>query len=345
MKMFITAVPLIMLVAPSLSQGSDEIGAVCNAALSQGLRDNYFLLTERQQFESYQNRLCDARYSSYDAFKSGATNLGLSVPVAEGLLGLSGSTESRSGQFSEKYSKYCSSTYFDKEYKERFSSYSNQVSDVLAQNWVRCHELHLDAWVKRFEYGVSIDVVPQDNFSDFTVNVENKKLDQQNIIISNISPNNGITCTRGGQQVNPGTTSIERNIFQLDCVKSPLRSVSFSLETNAGVSNVVNVPANNSKFLELDDRNRELQRQIGELRASLISVDAESKKNRYGIDHLQFKSNCTGNGGWGGSHNAQSAPACEAGWTDTGQLWNTDFPGGAHGQGKACRVCYRATYQ
>ena len=131
MKMFITAVPLIMLVAPSLSQGSDEIGAVCNAALSQGLRDNYFLLTERQQFESYQNRLCDARYSSYDAFKSGATNLGLSVPVAEGLLGLSGSTESRSGQFSEKYSKYCSSTYFDKEYKERFSSYSNRPDSAI----------------------------------------------------------------------------------------------------------------------------------------------------------------------------------------------------------------------
>ena len=274
MKRILVKLALASMTIPVMLNAS-EIGGICNTALSQGIRDNYYLLSERLLFQSYQQRLCDARYSNYDSFKSGSSKFGLSVPVAEGLMRLSGSSGNKGKQFSERYSKFCSATYFDKEYKERFSSYASQVSTVLAENWSRCHELHVDAWVKRNEYGVFIDVIPQDNFSDFTVTVENRKLEPGLIKISHVSPSNSLTCSRGSSLIVPGQTEIERNIFQMTCTKSPLRNINFSIETNAGASNSVNIPSNNSKFIELDDRNRYLQSQLTSLRAQITTLEAE----------------------------------------------------------------------
>lgn len=333
----------------SAAATDDGVGGVCNAALGQGIRDNYHLLSEKQQFDSYQQRLCDAKYSSYDSFRTGATQLGLSIPIATGLLGISGGSSTQDKDFSEKYSKFCAASYFDKEYKEKFSSYVSQVSTVLADNWLRCHELHLDAWVKRNQYGVSISAIPQDTFSDFTVNVETRKVETGKVVIGNISPAGLVKCMRNGEEVAPGKTEVQQNQFQLDCTKSPLRDISVSIETNAGVSNSVKIPANTSKIIELEDRNKALQAQIvelrGEMKGQLTAITKEVDKNRYGIEHLSFTSVCTkDNLQWSATITRQSAPSCSPGWTDTGQFWNTDFPGGPAGMGVACRVCYMVKY-
>lgn len=270
-RTLITCLTLIGSVITAQAQSPATVGAVCNAALSQGIRDNYFVLSEREMFESYQRRLCDAKFSSYQSFSESAGSLGLSVPIAEGIIGLSGDNASKGGRFQESYSKYCSATYFDSEYKQRFTSYSSQVSSVLATNWVRCHELHLDAWVKSNNLGTFLDVVPQDSFAEFTVILDNKKVQAGNVKINNISPQDNVTCSRAGQPVVPGKTEVNQNKFSLTCTKHPMKEVQFSVETNSGVSNVVRVPANASKFRELDDRNRELEAQITSLRQQLAS--------------------------------------------------------------------------
>jgi hypothetical protein len=77
--------------------------AICNTAFSQGIRDNYFVLSENDQFKFYQQRLCSANFTSYQSFRSSATGLGISIPLAEGLLGLSGSDE-------QNLRSFCNST-------------------------------------------------------------------------------------------------------------------------------------------------------------------------------------------------------------------------------------------
>lgn len=259
------ALSLMLLCETVWSQG---VGSVCNAALGQGLRDNYYVLTEREQFETYQKRLCDAKFSTYESFKEGSTSVGLSVPMAEAFLDLSGDTSSRSQQFSAQYAKFCSASFFDSSYRSKFAQYASQVSSVLAANWARCHELHLDAFVKTTHLGTFIDVTPQESFASFTVHVDVKKISTGSVQILHISPED-VTCSRATQPVLPGKTSIKTTKFQLTCSKNSAKEVQFSIETNGGPSNTVKVPANNSKFLELAEKNNELLSHVIHLRQAL----------------------------------------------------------------------------
>jgi len=126
------ALSLMVISSASIAQQAE----ICNAALSSGIRDNYYVLSEREQYEQYQKRLCDARFSSYQSFQQGASSLKLDIPLAEGLLGLSGSSENRTGKFSETYKNYCESNYFDSQFRQRFTSFSSRVSVALTDSWL-----------------------------------------------------------------------------------------------------------------------------------------------------------------------------------------------------------------
>ena len=57
---------------------------ICNAVLSSGIRDNYYLLSDKDQYVQYQKRICNANFSSYGQFTQDSASLGLDVPLAEG---------------------------------------------------------------------------------------------------------------------------------------------------------------------------------------------------------------------------------------------------------------------
>jgi hypothetical protein len=72
---------------------------VCNVAFSQGIRDNWVLLTEREQFEAYQDRLCRVKIVSYESFVDTGASLGVDIPLAEALIGIFGSFEDKRSPF------------------------------------------------------------------------------------------------------------------------------------------------------------------------------------------------------------------------------------------------------
>lgn len=250
-----------------------QVPEICNAALSSGVRDNYYVLTEREQYEFYHDRLCKAKFASYQDFQSQVSSFKLDLPLAEGLLGLGGSSSDKSAQFSQSYDKYCHSTLFSGEYRDRFVSYTNRVSVALADNWLECQKTHVAAWLEVNKKGVLISVATQANFSEFTVTVNRKgSVQTRPVVVNNLSPANAFQCTRGATSFGAGS-EVDLNEFQFSCVKPEHRPISFSIDTNDGVSNTVVVPASTSRIQELNDKiaaqASAMQREIEALRAEL----------------------------------------------------------------------------
>lgn len=306
-----------------------QVPEICNAALSGGIRDNYYVLTEREQYELYQKRLCDAKFSSYQSFQSGASSFKLDVPLAEGLLGLGGSTENKSSRFQEAYSRYCESTYFTSQYRDRFVSYTSKVSVALTESWLECQKTHVNAWLTANQRGVFISVTPQENFADFTVSVTRKgNVDLKPIRINDITPAGVFSCVRNGQSFGAGAT-VTQNEFQFTCTKPQHRTVAIAIDSNDGVSNTVNVPASVSKLAELNDR---LLVQTTSLKEAMQSMH-ERTNSRF--SKIRFTKACVEVQNCGAS-----PPACPSGFRDTGFTEVDSYPGGRCGRGNKCRVCY-----
>lgn len=242
---------------------------ICNAALASGIRDNYYVLTERDQFEQYQKRLCDARFSSYQAFQSGASGFKLDIPLAEGLLGLSGTSENKASKFNENYQKYCEATYFDSSYRERFVSYTSRVSAALADSWLECQKVHTGIWLAANQKGIYISVTPQENFAEFTVNVSRRTATTTPLRVADITPSGVASCVREGKPFGPGSEAVT-NEFAFTCTKPQHRAISISVDTSEGLSNTVLVPAYTSKIAEINDR---LTRENRQLNDSLRSLE------------------------------------------------------------------------
>lgn len=241
---------LVLLLGGVFNHASAQLNLeVCNVAFSQGIRDNFELLTERQQFEVYQTRLCDARFSSYQSFRETAAGLNLSIPLAEGLLGLSGSDAEKSAVFTQNYQRFCSATFFDSQFRERFQSFVSQISSALTASWNRCQELQLNAFLQ--SRGIFVAITPFGQLDNFLVEVRVRQPGTPTpTIIRSIGPENRVECIRAGQRVTPNT-QIDSTEFQMTCTKHPALDVPFVVETNFGNTPRVNIPAGTTRILEL----------------------------------------------------------------------------------------------
>jgi hypothetical protein len=245
---------------------------VCNAAFSQGISDNWYLFTERQQFEAYQYRLCNAKFESYQAFQAAGATLGLDIPLAEGLIGLTGSFDQKSGQFKQAYEKLCTSTYFSASDHVRYQSYISQVSSALTQSWNKCQELHLQTYLQ--QKGVFLSVAPIGQTEQFVSRLQIKNEFTGNVTITALHPDQSVDCYRGGTKVMPGTTTINIRDFSLTCHKDPSAELAFTVETNFGQSNQVRVPAGNQRLAEVLGNIEEMRARFNErLAAEQTRVD------------------------------------------------------------------------
>lgn len=256
--------------------------AMCNAALSYGIRDNYSLLTEREQFEQYQTRLCDAEYSNYEQFRERSNSMGLDSLTAGNLFMLDASSSSSNKEFQEKYQRFCQATYFDANYSNRFYAYSSRVSDALTQSWLECHKTKTDAFLTLNKKGIYIDVLPQDDgFAEFTITATRRTPRTDALVINDIHPVGSIECVRKGKPVVTGT-KVALNEFSFSCWKPPYKAVSVKLSTSDGDSNSVRVPSHTSKVAELNDRitreNRELRTVLNQIEGNLANAQNRLSK-------------------------------------------------------------------
>ena len=251
---------------------------ICNAALSSGIRDNYYVLTESEQYDQYQRRLCDARFESYEKFQQSESSLQLDIPVAKTIIGLKGSHDQNSSRFSEKYSNYCESNYSQDNYRDRFTSVTKRVSKALAASWLACQKLHVDSWTAINKYGLFISASLQDNYSEFTILVNRRSAVVDPIEITDISPAGDLRCHRGGEAFDP-KVRIDRREFTFTCSKSPDRALQVVLDTSEGISNSIRIPSRYSKIAELNDKILEINSVILQQNSSLLSEIQELREN------------------------------------------------------------------
>ena len=242
---------------PGAFAQDDPNPAVCNVVFDQGIRDVQSVYTRVEMANSYKARLCDVKYASYDSFKSSVTSLGLDIPIAEGLIGLSGSNDDKTASFQVQYSKFCSATYFDAEYKSRYDMYMATISDALLKSWNKCQELYLTARVA--SQGV-FAYVDNPDFDAFTVKVVAKPIGAGGVKVKSLNPDGSVTCTRGALAVRPGTVFAEYSVT-LSCRKDADHAIQFSLDTQLGTTKEIRLPARTSKVLELETRIKELEQQ------------------------------------------------------------------------------------
>jgi hypothetical protein len=251
---------------PVVGQG-DPSTEVCNIAFSRGIRDNWVLLTEREQFEAYQDRLCRVRFSSYDSFNSTSAGLGVDVPLAEALIGLTGSFEEKRSMFSVQYDRFCRATYFESSDHQKFQSYISRISSALTSSWNRCQELHLQAYLQ--SKGVFTSVSPVGNLDGFVARVIVRNEFTGDVEISALHPEGQVQCTRGGAPVVPGVTKINIKDFSLTCSKNPSVEIPFAIETNFGQPSPIRIPGNVSRIAELAG-------QVERLRSDLATLGAQT---------------------------------------------------------------------
>ncbi len=243
------ACALVVLTGILSAEGQVPTAEVCNAAFSQGISDNWYVFTERQQFEAYQHRLCYAKFDTYEQFQSASATLGLDIPLAEGLLGLSGTYDQKKSSFKQSYEKFCTSTFYAASDHQRYQSYISQISSVLTQSWNKCQELHLNAYLQ--QKGVFVSVAPMGQAEQFVSRVQVKNEFTGNVKITALHPEQSVVCYRGGAKVVPGTTTINIRDFSLTCHKDPTQELVFNVETNFGQSNQVRVPSGNQRLAEV----------------------------------------------------------------------------------------------
>jgi hypothetical protein len=240
-----------LVLAPPADAQMDFSAAPCNNALGQ-VKDYYNLLTEREQYEQYKSRLCSSAYTTHEGFSEGAAKLGITIPVAEALLGLSGSTQQKQAQFSASYSAFCKSTFSEALYRERYQLQKATVSADLAHAWTRCVELYKDAFLQKF--GTFIAVTPVSNLESFSVKVSARGFELGRTLIKTIEPAGSVTCYRSGKPIDLGKTKVNSVDFLLECKKDSSLAVPITIETSAGTSQAVVLPSAKNKLDELDSK-------------------------------------------------------------------------------------------
>jgi hypothetical protein len=121
-------------------------------------------------------------------------------------------------------------------------------------------------------HGVFANVSPFESFSGFVVQVKVRQTGTtgaQPITITAIHPDSIVKCRREGQLIQFPGQPINSPEFSLTCEKNPNASVPFVIETNAGQSQAITIPAASSKILELSDKLNALQATIDSLRSIL----------------------------------------------------------------------------
>ena len=251
--------------------GFQQVGDVCSAVLSNGLRDNFSVLSESARYSQFQSILCNANYENYESFSSGSSSLGLTIPLAESLIGLDGSLESKRSNFNERYSAFCASTHSDDQFQQRFVRDESRINAALHTTWLECHRTHVQMYTRLHEKGIYVSIVPQENFSDLSVHVTRTSPRGGDLEILDVSPSSDLRCMRAGVEFGTGSVVSERE-FEFQCTKPAHRAIALTLTTDEGISNTVVAPSEESRISELNDRLLRANSQVSRLETELSRI-------------------------------------------------------------------------
>jgi hypothetical protein len=189
------------------------------------------------------------------------------VDFLDELLDLSGSNVEKETHFRSHFEQFRSATYSQSRYRYLFQSHSSEISNSLLMSWNNCMAQFYATWVA--QKGVVASVSPLGNFSQFVVTLDVRPALLGSVKILGLEPTTAVACRYANDRlVEPGTTMINTAAFTMTCVKDPSLSIPFVVNTEAGRSDAITVPAASSKIAELTRLVEELRVQLAELRDS-----------------------------------------------------------------------------
>ncbi len=248
---------------------------MCNAVFNNSIRNNYEVLSDKQRFKLLQSQLCSANFESYSSYSASAASLGIDVPVADIVLGLSGSASEKSGSFKQSYAAFCTSSYDRYQFRDLFQSKASEISSVLLNSWNKCIETQKDAFLGR--QGVFMSLSPNSDLKTFIASIEVRNSITTGARLQAVHPDGLVQCRRGGKLVAAGYM-FNSKVFDLTCAKPADRDINFSVETDQGKTPIAALPAvvpKETQVLNRLEADLRLLRDkaliVGEIRAFAVS--------------------------------------------------------------------------
>jgi hypothetical protein len=242
---------------------------ICSTAFSQGIHDNYGVLSKEYQFTLFKDRILSLTSDTFQNFTQSAKAVGLNIESVYGILGLTGSDDEKAQQFSSHFNDFKHSTYSETQYSQFFQSNQAVIDQGLLDSWRKCSTDFYNAWRAANSTGVSASIGPVAGLGIFVVTLHISPPVLSSVKITGINPIGLLQCASGaGMPVVPDNTMITTADWSMTCYKDPALEFSFNVSTAAGQSSFVKLPKATS---DLD----ELRQTIDGLRAILNGLKSE----------------------------------------------------------------------
>ncbi|MFL3651128.1 MAG: hypothetical protein ACI6PR_07915 [Pseudoalteromonas sp.] len=249
-----------------------SLANICKSLLDNGIRDNFSILTKSSKFSIYQKALCDEKYDSYNTYSSAVNKQDLNLTTADGILGLTGTSDNKRSKFKDSYSKFCTASFDSSDVKRTFDSFRSVINTDLASAFNQCVST-ISNYKANNNLDVYIDVTPQPDNSSFTVRVHRPTTAQTKI--TDISPVS-VQCQTGGE-IMELPFEVSKRKFTLDCKKENDTSVIFQITTeNEGFSNTVTVPDQRDRLQNIEEQIADLEYELKILSPQTVIIAVAS---------------------------------------------------------------------
>ena len=213
---------------------------LCLSVMRGDIKDRESRYSEEDTFKRYQNIFKTAHFKSYEEMSGASGNLGIDIPIADALLGLSAGGKTDSRTFQNEVDQFLNSTYDEARAHSKSDVRKEVINAQLLSVVENCHNRYFGSLRDRVGLSTTVDL---NDYSSFTISLESTipAVTEQGLIIQQIEPAALVRCTENGKPVALGISRLSQ-VALMECIKDSERTVNLRIRTNAGISNVMVLP-------------------------------------------------------------------------------------------------------
>lgn len=240
MKVVLTAAVVLSALAwssPAFAGAED----LCLSVMKGDIKDRESRYSEEDTFRRYQNVIKNAHFRDYQEMSDQGGSLGLNIPIADALLGISAEGKSNSGSFRKEVDEFLNSTYDEARSHSQQDIRKETINSQLLSVVENCHNQYFGSLRNLVGLSTTVDL---NDYSSFTVSLESTipASTEQGLIIKQIEPIGLVRCTENGEPVALDKARPSQ-LALMECTKDPDKRVNLRIRTNAGISNLMVLPS------------------------------------------------------------------------------------------------------
>jgi hypothetical protein len=220
-------------VCPWLASAQDDSAArLCLSLLQIDIKDTNQVFADEDHFNEFKSALQTANFNSYKDLEKAGGSLGLDIPIAKAIIGLSASAENDTGIFQQEMAKFLSTSYSKRMDRGRFQSVASHINSQLLSVAQECNSKYFETLKDRIR--LSIEVEPQ-SYGKFVIKMfaNTPQTMTERLVINQIEPADLITCTENGKALSLGTARPDNQAL-LNCAKDENQQILLVFRTNLG---------------------------------------------------------------------------------------------------------------